>query len=136
MPGFPSPGPTVVPPGWESDGELPLTGTTYTRDAGTGMATAAWEGAYGHRTPWGSARYEERLRWTVDDDHPAVASCHGESVTTVRQDDQGRDLVWRGILDIDSDDTTFHYRYRRELEVDGALLREREWVEDVPRDHH
>ena len=85
--------------------------------------------------PWGTARYEERLAWTVDEAHPAIASCHGESVTAVHQVEQGRDLVWRGVLDIDSDETMFRYRYRRTLDVDGERLREREWHEDVPRDH-
>jgi hypothetical protein len=107
----------------------------FVRDEATGVATASWEGAYGHRTPWGSARYEERLRWTVDESRPAIASCHGESVTTVHQEEQGRELVWRGILDIDSDELTFHYRYKRSLDVNGERLREREWHENVPRDY-
>jgi predicted acyl esterase len=134
-PEFPLPGPKAAPPGWEPEGEMNLTETASARDEDTGVATASWEGWSGHRTPWGSARYEERLRWTVEESRPANATCHGESITTVHQDDQGRELVWRGTLEIASDETMFHYRYRRTLDVNGERLREREWRDDVPRDH-
>ncbi len=132
-PMFPAASPPVAPPNWESHGTLPVTGPTYARSETTRVATAAWGGAYGVHTSWGSARYSERLQWTVSEEDPATASCHGESETIVRTGT--RVIRWFGVLDIGSDETDFEYRYRRELWLNGQVIREREWHEKVPRDH-
>jgi predicted acyl esterase len=132
-PSFPDASPPVAPPNWESNGTLPVTGPTYARSDATRIATAAWGGSYGTHTPWGSARYTEHLEWRVSEEDPATASCHGESETLART---GTRLIrWRGVLDIAGDQTAFDYRYRRELWLNGQLVREREWHEKVPRDH-
>ena len=47
----------------------------------------------------------------------------------------GRALRWRGAIDLSSDETTFLYRYTRELTENGEVVRTRTWEERVPRDH-
>ncbi len=47
----------------------------------------------------------------------------------------GRSLRWRGVIDLSSDETTFLYRYTRELTENGEVIRTRTWEERVPRDH-
>jgi hypothetical protein len=75
----------------------------------------------------------ERLAFQADDEAPARASVHGEAETVVRL--EARILVWRSALEIASDPTHFHYRYRRRLEENGNPIRERSWAESIPRDH-
>jgi hypothetical protein len=55
----------------------------------------------------------------------------GTAETTVRV--EGRELVWRGDLEIRSDVRAFHYRYVRSLREDGRPVRERTWEAIVPR---
>jgi hypothetical protein len=75
----------------------------------------------------------ERLEFEADDEDPARASALGEAETVVSL--QQRRLVWRSRLELTSDATTFLYRYRRELEEDGRVIRQRDWEAPYPRDH-
>jgi uncharacterized protein len=97
------------------------------------QATARWEGRSAAWFPWGRQEFMERLTFQADDDDPAHPSMRGEAETVVNL--EGRTLTWRSSLRIASDDTRFHYRYRRALEEDGRRIRERSWEESVPRDH-
>ena len=66
-----------------------------------------------------------------NDDRPAQASAHGEARTEVHLD--GRLLVTSSTLDLDGDETSLHYRFRRELRSDGLLICERTWDRRFPR---
>ncbi|HYT30044.1 MAG TPA: hypothetical protein VEN82_04650, partial [Actinomycetota bacterium] len=123
--------PPAEPPGWSSGGEI-LPGRLVVEREG-GVARARWSGGGWSEAPWGRSEYDERLWWEVADDRPGSAAAGGSSVTTVHLPD--RTIAWRGTLEIRSDGEAFHYSYRRQLEVNGALIRERRWQESVPRDH-
>lgn len=130
-PPFPDPERTESPPGVGSRGEiLPVVWTTH-RD-GT-RSTASWEGRSEAWFPWGRQNLMERLVFQADDQDPASSSARGEGRAVVRL--EGRTLTWSVDLDLRSDATHFHYRYRRRLHQDGSLLRERHWEESIPRDH-
>ena len=72
--------------------------------------------------------------YRVDDDDPAVASVRGETDLSIERPSGA--LTWQASLQVESDASDLHYRYRRRLRRDGTLLREREWDETIPRDHH
>jgi hypothetical protein len=77
---------------------------------------------------------EEYLRYSVNDERPADASMHGEARTEFHLD--GRLLITTSVLDIDGDEESLRYSYRRELRRDGMLIRERSWQRRYPRDGH
>jgi hypothetical protein len=56
-----------------------------------------------------------------------------ESTYTISIEQKGRILKWTGILDFSSDEKTFFYKYKRILEKNGKVIKEKEWVEDIPR---
>jgi uncharacterized protein len=130
-PSWPSPERGTPPPGVGSKGEILPVLWEVQRD-GT-RAVATWEGRSEAWFPWGRQGFMERLRFEANDEDPARASALGEAETVVSL--QQRRLVWRSRLELASDATTFHYRYRRELEEDGRLIRERAWEATFPRDH-
>jgi len=72
--------------------------------------------------------------YRVDDDDPAMASVRGETDLNVER--PSGVLTWAASLRIESDARDLRYRYRRQLRRDGTLVREREWDESIPRDHH
>jgi putative CocE/NonD family hydrolase len=96
-------------------------------------ATAGFEGRSEAWFPWGRETFMERLIFEVDDERPELASCRG--VAENRAILPGRELAWRGDLEIRSDAEIFHYRYRRSLQENGRTIRERVWSEPIPRDH-
>jgi len=63
---------------------------------------------------------------------PEAATVAGDATTTVTLPD--RTLAWRAQLSVTSDAKTFHYKLKRELRKDGALIREKTWDELIPRD--
>jgi hypothetical protein len=130
-PPFVAPEPPVPAPGWRSEGDV-LPGDWHIERNGS-VVTVRWGGSSWAEAPWGRATYRESLEWRVDDDDPAHASVHGESETGLRTGE--REIRWFGALDISSDETSFDYRYRRELELNGERIRDREWHEAIPRDH-
>lgn len=129
-PRFPEPGPEELPEGVRHWGEiLPLRWTVQHDE--TGAAAVSWRGTSGAEFPWGRVVDEEYLRYEVHDDRPARASAHGEARTEVHLD--GRLLVTSSTLDLDGDETSLRYRYRRELRSDGLVIRERTWERRFPR---
>ncbi len=48
---------------------------------------------------------------------------------------KGRTLVWRGHLQVTTDQKNFYYKYTRELLKDGQMFRTKTWEETIPRDH-
>jgi hypothetical protein len=111
-------------------GEILPVRWTVQRDE-TGTAAVSWRGTSGSQFPWGRVVDEEYLRYEVHDDRPAQASAHGEARTEVHL--EGRLLVTSSTLDLDGDETSLRYRFRRELRSDGAVIRERSWERSFPR---
>jgi uncharacterized protein len=129
-PVFPEPGPQELPAGVRHWGEiLPVRWTVHRDEAGT--VTVSWRGTSGTDFPWGRIVDEEYLRYEVHDDRPAQACAHGEARTEIHLD--GRLLVTTSTLDLDGDETSLRYRFRRELRSNGTLIRERHWDRRFPR---
>ena len=106
--------------------------TPSTRREGS-VVTVEWEGTATYELPWCTHRVHESMTYSVDDDDPGGASATGHTNTTVSVD--GREITWLGDLSLTSDASRFRYRYRRRLLEDGRLVRDREWSEDIERDH-
>src|SRR5262249_1821184 len=96
-------------------------------------AIVEWSADWKSTFPWGASQGTEELRFEVDEADPAHASAWGESETEF--DLPGRALRFRGTIDLSSDETTFLYRYTRELTENGEVVRTETWQESVPRDH-
>ena len=130
-PAFPPPVKHEPAPGVASeDRVVPI---DWTLRRAEGRAIAGWNGDWASEFPWGRTGGTEELRFEVADDDPAHASAWGEAVTEV--DLPGRALRWRGVTELSGDETTFRYRYTRELWSNGELMRTRTWDERIPRDH-
>jgi predicted acyl esterase len=130
-PAYPAPGPTQHPSDVRGWGDmLPIRWNLHRDTAGT--AAAWWRGASGSEFSWGRVVDEEYLKYEVNDADPAHAAAHGEARTEIHLQD--RLLTFNSVLDLDSDATSLHYRYRRELRKDGVLIRERSWERRFRRD--
>ena len=128
-----APGPAEHPPGASHRGELlPVRWTLQRDDAGT--AAIWWRGTTTTEFTWGRVADEEYLRYEVNDDRPASASAHGEARTEIHLD--GRLLIFSSVIDLDGDEESLRYRFRRELRENGVLIRERSWQRRYPRDGH
>ena len=120
-------------PGVSSWGDvLPVRWTLVRDDAGT--ASISWRGTAGNEFGWGRVVDEEYLRYEVRDDDPAHARARGEARTEVHLPD--RLLIFSSALDLDGDEESLRYRFRRELRRDGVVLRERTWERRYRRDGH
>ena len=133
VPVFAEPGPEEQAPGVRHWGDMVPLRWTLQRD-GTGGAATWWRGSTGTEFPWGRVVDEEYLRYSVHDARPASASLRGEARTEFHLD--GRLLIATSVLDLDSDEESLRYSYRRELRRDGMVIRERSWQRHYPRDGH
>jgi predicted acyl esterase len=129
-PAFPLPGPAEHPKDVSGWGDMLPTRWNLQRDA-AGTATAWWRGTSGSEFGWGRVVDEEYLQYQVNDADPAHAAARGEARTEIQLAD--RLLAFSSVLELDSDTTSLHYRYRRELRKDGVLVRERSWERTFPR---
>ena len=132
-PSFPPATPLVLPEGYASEGEVLPDTWTLIRDEAKGTTTVEWEGVSSHRLPWGKKMTIERLSYQVKDHEPALASVRGEAIMETEQPE--RRLRWHHVVEVQSDEEAFDYRYRRELHENDDLVRERTWEERIPRDH-
>ncbi len=131
-PEFAAPGPAEHPPGASHRGELlPVRWTLQRDDAGT--AAIWWRGTTTSEFSWGRVTDEEYLRYEVNDDRPASASAHGEARTEIHLAGL---LIFSSVIDLDGDEESLRYRFRRELRENGVLIRERSWQRRYPRDGH
>jgi len=101
------------------------------RNERTGTTTIYATNSAGYQYPWGVHHNVETITSKVSDDTPANASVKSNYVMTIEQED--RVLKWSSILDFTSDEKMFFYSYRRILEENGKVVREKEWEEDIPR---
>jgi uncharacterized protein len=123
-PAYPAPGPAQRPSGVSGWGDMLPARWNVDRDA-AGPTTVWWRGSSGSEFGWGRVVDEEYLRYQVSDADPAHAAARGEARTQIHLAD--RLLAFLSVLELDSDETSLRYRYRRELRKDGVLLRERSW---------
>lgn len=127
IPSFLPPDPCPLPAmkrSFEGDGSLTR------KTDGTAIQSASGDEVM--ELPWGRELKRSEMVFTVNDHRPDRASAHGEAEWIVEIDD--RRLAWRSILDVESTQTDFIYRFRRELLQDGLMVRERSWQDRVPRD--
>jgi uncharacterized protein len=120
-------------PGVSSWGDVLPVRWTLVRDD-KGLAVISWRGTAGNEFSWGKMIDEEYLRYEVDDERPASAAARGEARTEVHLPD--RLLIFSSVLDLDGDEDTLRYRFRRELRCDGVLVRERSWERRIRREGH
>jgi hypothetical protein len=134
----PFPKPETDPPkldGYESIAEGTISGyaeiADIVRDERTRTTTILAKNSGSDQYPWGIHRYTELVTYIANDDKPAISSV--QSTYTISIEQKGRILKWTGILDFSSDAKTFFYKYKRILEKNGKVIKEKEWVEDIPR---
>jgi hypothetical protein len=101
------------------------------RNESTGTTSVLSTNSGSDKYPWGVHHYTQSLTHIASDDEPANSSVR--STYTISVEQEGRILKWTGILDFSSDEKTFFYQYKRVLEKNGEVIREKEWVEDIPR---
>ena len=77
-------------------------------------------------------RTSEQLVYRTRDDCPAESSFRGEGEWKMAA--SGRVVQVKAEVDVRSDATVFHVAVKRRLYENGALVREKEWQEDIPRD--
>jgi putative CocE/NonD family hydrolase len=103
------------------------------RNPATGTVVAKATNRSGTRYPWGTERSFETIRYEINDGAPADAQVLGTHRLEVEL--PGRKLVWDAELSFRSDRENFHYRYRRRVSENGAVLREKTWTRTIPRDY-
>jgi uncharacterized protein len=133
QPAFGTPAADEHPPDASHRGEMLPVRWTMQRDD-TGTTAVWWRGCTTTEFGWGRVTDEEYLRYEVNDDHPAGAAAHGAARTEIHLD--GRLIVVTSVLDLDGDEESLRYRFRRELRENGLLTRERNWERRYPRDGH
>jgi uncharacterized protein len=131
-PSWDPPTPKIAAPGIRSGGDPFPAPWTVRRDERWGTTTVSWRGTQRLDLGWCVQTYAESMSYRVSDEQPDRASVSGEATTTVEM--TGRVLVWRGLLEIESDAESFLYFFGRWLQENGRLIRSRRWDERVPRD--
>jgi len=102
------------------------------REPATQRGVVEWRGGSTDEFPWGREEVLEHIVYRADDMHPERSSVLGDSAMTVRLKD--RELVWRTVLDVHSDEKTFYLDVTRVLTENGKLIRNRHWQQTVARD--
>lgn len=83
--------------------------------------------------PWGKQEFHDYILHQTSDVEPAFTSVISDYSTTIYL--KNRILKWQGLLTFKSDRTHFHYNYKRLLFENDKLIKEKNWVEKIPRDH-
>jgi uncharacterized protein len=104
-----------------------------TRDEVRQATHVVWRGSDKTQYPWGKQTHHEQLTYDVEDAHPEVNVVKGDSDTTFALKD--RTVLYRGHLEMRSDQGSFYYTYHRELLENGQVIRQKSWQETIPRDH-
>jgi hypothetical protein len=125
--------PLVRPEGYGSEGSVVPDTWRVIRDEATRSTSVEWQGSRTGEYPWGKKRTIERLAYRVEDDDPAHASMRGEAI--METEVPARSLRWHHVVEVQSDEEAFDYRYSRELFENDKLFRQRSWEERIPRDH-
>jgi uncharacterized protein len=104
------------------------------RNPQTGEVKVVATNSGGQRYPWGTETYHETIEHRTSDGHPEKTSVLGTHRMEVVLD-SGRVLLWEAELSFSSDLHDFHYQYTRRLTENGERVREKTWVDKIPRDH-
>jgi len=104
-----------------------------TRDEVQQATHVVWQGSDKAEYPWGKQTHHEQLTYDVEDAHPEVNIVKGDSDTTFEL--KNRTLLYRGHLEMRSDQENYYYAYKRELLENGRVIRQKSWQETIPRDH-
>ncbi|MGB5243399.1 MAG: CocE/NonD family hydrolase [Lutimonas sp.] len=102
-----------------------------TRNEQTNTSTVVATNSGSDQYPWGIMHYTEMIRHEVSDSDPAKASVN--SIYTMRLEKKGRMLKWLGDLHFHSDENNFYYQYSRKLYENDDLIREKFWIDTIPR---
>jgi hypothetical protein len=92
-----------------------------------------WSGRSEETYPWGKETDLEDISYIADDSHPETSSVQAEAEIEMAL--KQHTLTWQGHLTLTSDLHTFYYKYTRQLLKDGQRVKEKTWVETIPRDH-
>jgi hypothetical protein len=103
------------------------------RDPDTGEAFGVATNSGSKRRPWGVEHFEERIEHRTSDLDPAETSVRG--IHTLTQELEDRTLRFVQDVVLSSDAETFRLIFTRRLEVDGSVVREKQWDEIFPRDY-
>jgi len=76
----------------------------------------------------------EKNYYETNDERPEESRFRGEAGHRIEL--KGRQLYLRTTIDLHSDKKNFYVTFRRELFENEALVREREWIETIPRTFH
>ncbi len=102
------------------------------RNPRTGRAKVVATSTSATRFPWGEEHNDESITHEAEDGHPEKTSVRGEYWTEVKLPD--RTLRWESVVTFRSDLENFYYSGVRKLKRDGVLVREKSWVQTIPRD--
>ncbi len=103
------------------------------RNPQTAETTIRANTEYGQNLPWGTEYYKELIEYRTSDAHPENTTQTGKHSFRVVL--EGRELLWEGDTQLRSDRNNFYYEYVRRLSENGELLREKTWMETIPRDY-
>ena len=137
------PAPKFLPP--EEDADLPgyrtleeETSSGYgeiariDRDVASRTTTVTALNKGGTQFPWGKQRFDEKIVHQVSDDHPEAASAHGTYSLQLELKD--RTLRFENDVVFRSDAKNFYFVSRKKLLRDGAVIREKNFEQTIPRD--
>ena len=122
-------------PGFHSIASETLSGfaeiNTVTRDERTQTTTVLATNSGSDAYPFGTISYTESITHQVSDLTPAKAMV--ESTYTITVDAAGHQRTYTGLLLFTSDRDNYYYNYTRRLEEKGQVLKEKQWLETIPR---
>lgn len=104
---------------------------TVTRDERTQTTTVLATNSGSDAYPFGTISYTESITHQVSDLTPAKAMV--ESTYTITVDAAGHQRTYTGLLLFTSDRDNYYYNYTRRLEERGQVLKEKQWLETIPR---
>ena len=84
-----------------------------------------------YQYPWGISSSSDSLIYILSDDKPAEQVVESTYNVSVEQGD--RVLKLKGQLTLTSDVKNYYYKYKRTVMENGKILKEKEWVETIPR---
>ncbi len=108
-------------------------GPVVTRDRVTGVTTVRWLSVSARRQRDLRIAAREEYRYEVPADDPAAATFEGFAVHQFTTD---RSIVVETRITVRGTRDVLHATVTRDLKVNGAVLRHREWVERIPRRWH
>lgn len=101
------------------------------RDMWTSNFSVEWKGLKDFEIQSRKYFTYERDYHETNDTNPAESYYQGEAGALIKIED--RTIELHTIIDLKSNEKTFHVIFVRQIYENGALVRRREWKEDIPR---